>query len=73
MLPVRRSRMEQRRRRCRRLHARCLGAAVAHVLVQGEFAGSVMHGRGCFMDAQGRKWAGQFFNGSGPGLTHQLE
>lgn len=31
-----------------------------------------MHGHGVYTDASGHKWEGQFYNGSGPGLTCQL-
>lgn len=27
-----------------------------------------MHGEGSYIDQNGRKWDGQFYNGSGPGL-----
>lgn len=39
---------------------------------QGAWVDGAMHGQGAFIDAAGRRWAGQFFNGSGPGLTFQL-
>lgn len=39
---------------------------------QGQWLDGRMHGQGAFVDAEGRRWAGQFYNGSGPGLTYQL-
>lgn len=27
-----------------------------------------MHGEGTYWDKEGRKWTGQFYNGTGPGL-----
>lgn len=39
---------------------------------QGMWVDGRMHGDGTFIDAEGRRWCGQFFNGSGPGLTFQL-
>jgi hypothetical protein len=46
--------------------------APPHTPPQGAWVGGVMHGEGAFTDAAGRRWAGHFFGGSGPGLTFQL-
>jgi hypothetical protein len=40
--------------------------------LQGDFVANVMHGQGCLTDAEGHQWRGQFYNGSGPGLTCAL-
>lgn len=40
--------------------------------LQGEWVDNRMHGLGVYTDVEGHKWEGQFFNGSGPGLTCQL-
>lgn len=37
--------------------------------LQGLWEHNRMHGDGIYTDAQGHQWSGQFFNGSGPGLT----
>ena len=37
--------------------------------MQGAWDHNKMHGDGTYRDAEGHEWAGQFFNGSGPGLT----
>lgn len=39
---------------------------------EGQWEENRMHGLGVYRDARGHKWEGQFFNGSGPGLTCQL-
>lgn len=39
------------------------------VLMQGLWEHNRMHGQGIYTDAEGHQWSGQFFNGSGPGLT----
>ena len=41
----------------------------ARVLLQGLWEHNRMHGQGTYTDAEGHQWSGQFFNGSGPGLT----
>jgi hypothetical protein len=41
-------------------------------LPQGAWVDGRMHGEGAFVDAEGRRWVGHFFEGSGPGLTFQL-
>jgi hypothetical protein len=41
-------------------------------LLQGDWVSNVMHGQGSFRDTEGHCWAGQFYNGAGPGLTCQL-
>jgi hypothetical protein len=42
------------------------------LLLQGDWVSNVMHGQGSFTDTAGHCWAGQFYNGAGPGLTCQL-
>lgn len=39
------------------------------VALQGLWEHNRMHGQGIYTDAEGHQWSGQFFNGSGPGLT----
>ncbi|KAF6255797.1 Presenilin-domain-containing protein [Scenedesmus sp. NREL 46B-D3] len=39
---------------------------------KGDWVFNVMHGQGSFADTEGHCWAGQFYNGAGPGLTCQL-
>eukprot|EP00798_Chlamydomonas_sp_ICE-L_P030534 gene30534-35563_t len=41
-------------------------------LYEGQWADNKMHGLGVYTDTSGHKWEGQFYNGSGPGLTLQL-
>jgi hypothetical protein len=41
-------------------------------MYEGEWQQNKMHGAGKYTDANGHKWAGQFFNGAGPGLTYIL-
>eukprot|EP00898_Chlorokybus_atmophyticus_P002909 jgi/Chlat1/3619/Chrsp237S03612 len=36
---------------------------------EGAWRDNRMHGEGVYRDREGRGWTGQFFNGSGPGLT----
>ena len=36
---------------------------------KGSWESNTMHGEGEYVDAEGRTWTGQYFNGSGPGLT----
>ncbi|MCO5592751.1 hypothetical protein L7F22_046754 [Adiantum nelumboides] len=38
----------------------------------GDWRDNKMHGNGVYVDKDGHKWTGQFFNGSGPGLTCEL-
>ncbi|KAK9829757.1 hypothetical protein WJX72_007698 [[Myrmecia] bisecta] len=40
---------------------------------EGEWQQCRMHGQGVYTDKDGHGWTGQFFNGSGPGLTCLLE
>ena len=39
---------------------------------QGQWGANTIQGQGVFVDAEQRRWAGQFYNGAGPGLTYQL-
>ena len=39
---------------------------------EGDFFENNLHGQGLFKDVQGHVWTGQFFNGSGPGLTMRI-
>lgn len=50
------------------------GSAIlpAGVFLQGLWEHNRMHGQGTYTDAEGHQWSGQFFNGSGPGLTCML-
>jgi hypothetical protein len=47
-------------------------APAAAAAAQGDWVSNVMHGQGSFTDTEGHCWAGQFYNGAGPGLTCQL-
>jgi hypothetical protein len=39
----------------------------------GSWVANKMHGHGVFTDASGQKWEGTFHQGSGPGLTNDLQ
>ena len=39
----------------------------------GEWRENKMHGKGVYTDKDGHNWTGQFFHGSGPGLTCDLQ
>lgn len=39
---------------------------------EGQWRNNAMHGEGVYVDSRGRRWAGKFYDGSGPKLIQEV-